>query len=482
MRPFALALMLAASAACSPAPPAKAPRPAAPRPKPPPPDLGAPAEGARAAPAPRRGCDEATHMALARELERLEGELDRLAVDAATAPWLTRLRALVETPCLFWPGLPGELQAEGPISVMALRAWWGAGGKQAVQHRLLPADRASKQSVVAPSLRNAYTLETHRHDRLAPLFCPAADRGCGAEASAYVRDVDLLLERAMLREAPPPRGLADVQDECADKARAEPEPGLRRASFDACIEQAVPLRTLVPLGRFRAPRGWLVLRGRRGHYGFCDELRAYHLESGAAYVARRCSELTFGAGGNVDHEATSRKAGLSVEAGAMSRYALRRLGLLLALHDRLDRDVRPEGMIIAAPADLPPPDPNQGAIGGSSGSSWGHSGQTQIAFRLSEGATPGALAEGHFLWPNSADVFEQVAGELVNAAEASFRPGCVPASLPPGLELGGAPGGVSQLDASPRSLAQARDELAGALAKLRDKPPLRCTGREALPP
>ena len=32
-------------------------------------------------------------------------------------------------------------------------------------------------------------------------------------------------------------------------------------------------------------RGWLVIRGRRGHYDFCDELHAYDLDSGSMVPA-----------------------------------------------------------------------------------------------------------------------------------------------------------------------------------------------------
>lgn len=56
-----------------------------------------------------------------------------------------------------------------------------------------------------------------------------------------------------------------------------------------------------PAGRFRSPKkGWLVVVGRRGHYHFCDTLSAYDLGTGAAYVARSCSQLKLADGGIVD--------------------------------------------------------------------------------------------------------------------------------------------------------------------------------------
>ncbi len=80
----------------------------------------------------------------------------------------------------------------------------------------------------------------------------------------------------------------------------------------------------LPLGRFRAPdRGWLVIRGRRGHYEFCDELRAYDVETGAAYVAKSCSGLHLRPGGSVDFEATNASRKAAVEAGRVDVANLR---------------------------------------------------------------------------------------------------------------------------------------------------------------
>ncbi len=52
-------------------------------------------------------------------------------------------------------------------------------------------------------------------------------------------------------------------------------------------------RIALPLGDVKAPdTGWLVIAGRRGHYEFCDTVRAYDLETGAAFIDDNCSELT----------------------------------------------------------------------------------------------------------------------------------------------------------------------------------------------
>ncbi|MCU0682895.1 MAG: hypothetical protein MUF34_11700 [Polyangiaceae bacterium] len=418
------------------------------------------------------------------QIKQIGAELGRAPAHADASPWLARLRAIAETPCLGRRPLPTWLDPKPdlrrPVLALALRTWWNEGGKSAAEHTIAQADYWGAHVFVGPTLRQAYALEAQRREPVAPLLCPTNEAGCGAEAAGYVSDIDQFLERVALRNT---LMMADgaptkTYDRCVAEARAEPVAGLRRARFAACAVQIMPRQARMPLGHFRAPRGWLVVRGRRGHYGFCDELRAYHLDSGAAYVARRCSELVL-SGPSVDEGETSKRAKLQVEAGTMNVSALRRLGLLLAFGRRLDPAVLAYAHSYEIPRDLPPAEP--GSLGAAEGSDDGyrHSGQTSLAFRLFE-TERGALAEGEVTWPDAYPPFDQTVDDLLVSAEASFRPGCVPAPLPPRLDLGGPTGGVSPVDASPGPLAQAHDELAAALEGLRRKPPARC--RSGAPP
>jgi hypothetical protein len=59
----------------------------------------------------------------------------------------------------------------------------------------------------------------------------------------------------------------------------------------------------------------IVIRGRRGHYDFCDELGAYDMETGAAYVAKSCSGLHLRTDGSVDFEGTNAARKAAVVAG-----------------------------------------------------------------------------------------------------------------------------------------------------------------------
>jgi len=59
-----------------------------------------------------------------------------------------------------------------------------------------------------------------------------------------------------------------------------------------CLEEHRPVAWALPLGRLQSPRvGWLIIRGRRGHYQFCDEVRAHDLETAQPNVAQSCSRL-----------------------------------------------------------------------------------------------------------------------------------------------------------------------------------------------
>ena len=48
----------------------------------------------------------------------------------------------------------------------------------------------------------------------------------------------------------------------------------------------------LPIGRMAAPtRGWFIIRGRRGHHAFCDEVRVFDLSKGSVYGTQSCSGL-----------------------------------------------------------------------------------------------------------------------------------------------------------------------------------------------
>ncbi|MFO0672345.1 MAG: hypothetical protein U0235_22425 [Polyangiaceae bacterium] len=150
---------------------------------------------------------------------------------------------------------------------------------------------------------------------------------------------------------PPLRPRSDSA--CEKRAAALPE--LERfADFRDCMRESTTPTTMLPLGSFKAPReGWLVVRGRRGHYSFCDETRAYDLATGSAYVVRSCGGLSLRNDGSVDHGKTRATQKRSDEAGRLAVDALREAAFVMALTEDVDRNVVPSGFGWYLPEGVP---------------------------------------------------------------------------------------------------------------------------------
>jgi hypothetical protein len=235
------------------------------------------------------------------------------------------------------------------------------------------------------------------------------------------------------------------------------------------IENAPRSLRYVSEKRLRAPeRGWLVMRGRRGHYAFADEVRAYDLATGAAYVARSGSALVL-AGPNVDLASTDARRQSESFAGRVAPDQVRELAFVLLTRSAL-AEVRlqveaarvPEGMPFTLAATAKPDRLGDGRSG------WASSAQTEIAYALVDGVA--TRHEGHFTWPNSSDRADDYADHLVQILEAGLEQGCAPARLPLAIGHGGArESAVSRLDADPARQADVFADLDRALARLRAK-------------
>jgi hypothetical protein len=232
----------------------------------------------------------------------------------------------------------------------------------------------------------------------------------------------------------------------------------------------------LPLGRVREPeRGWLVIRGRRGHYEFCDQLGVYDVETGAAYVAKSCSGLHLRPGGEVNFEATDASRKAAVEVGRVKVENLREAVWMMLLAPvaqeaflSADYFPLPQGMIPT------PPDPDASRrIAGSFG--W-NSGQTQLGWSwlTSDGQT---LASGTLRWPSSYSAPEAHAADLLRIAELGLISECPPARLP--VFAPSAPqSGVSARDAEPQELAALQGELATSLRQHASSAGCAAPGRE----
>jgi hypothetical protein len=410
---------------------------------------------ARAAPAAADPCRQDTSVR-ARAEERLRGLGRRIEAlgDAAPIGELVReLETLLGEPC-FGASRAGRARLPPLDSALALRDWWQRGGADWLSTGLERSEDdpdAAQRLMIPPDARPTLTLDTAPNSPIAPLLCPLAESGCGIETSGFLVRAERHLHDPTAE--PPHRDRAVAA--CAAAARKQPA-DRRSAAFRGCVEPLRGSYSALPLVRLRLPKsGWLVLRGRRGHYQYCDELRAYELATGSAWIVKSCDRLF--------HFETPPQpgGGIVVETGRLTTEHLREAAWFLMIAPFITPAFHPFSDRYTLPADLPlrPLDPRAPApeaprvIVTSSG-------QTEIAWTWAQAGA--ALASGHFTWDGMAAP-SRYAMQLVEVVEAGLRPGCAPTAPPVPLPGGDAVGGVSTVDAAPARLVATGDRLLRAL-------------------
>jgi hypothetical protein len=442
--------------------------------------LATPARAQDVAPALQDYCAEGGPDATAaRAVVRALGDaIDDPAVSLAELE--RRYRELVATPCF---ALASHF-APRFRSRAALRTWWEEGGEDWLYH-LAEGHTPGRalEVVIPPEERPALSLEASPPDHpLRSLLCSETDEACGRETAGWMLRAQGAFDAHAARERERQRaageeaiaeGDADGAARATEASRfaacgreASGAPALERfPRWRACIGGMRDQVSSLPVGRLQAPtRGWLVLRGRRGHYDFCDEIRAYDLATGAAYVATSCSALVLGAGGSVRGAATDAARASSVVAGRLPVDALREAAWMLLVGTEVDRH-HETVRHVPLPVDVPTRHRTDvlGAMG--HGSGWGSSAQTRLRWVWVDGGR--VRVEGTLTWPDSDAAAEDHGAALVRVAEASLAPGCAPAPLPRGLVLGPPSDGVSALDADAASLRRAAEALEAALRRAR---------------
>lgn len=456
-------------AACEPPPPPRvAPAPVvsgpaavAPPPAPPPaPEAREPRSGA-----PLEGCSAADEASTKAELRAIGARI-RAATQESSAPSLyAELGAAWRRPCLVHIARIAPPPASG--SLAALRAAWDAGlGGVLIDSVGGLTDRAGRALAMPPEVPRALDDDAKR--ALAPVLCTDAAPAC-ARVRSYVMRAEASFAATVARDerrAPPGEA-----DRCERALDAWPAGGDRPTAFEAwssCVAQAAPRAWIYADVALRAPdRGWLVLRGRRGHYQFSDEVRAYDLASGAAYVAKSSSGLVLGAGGGVDMAGTDAGRTIATEVGRVAPDQLRELAFVLlakraVIQARVGvhRATVPQGI----PFEMTPPGQLRVMSTHRSGG-WRSSAQTTIGFAWVDGAK--VLARGDLRWPTASEVVDDHADDLVRVMEAGLVPACAPARLPKGLaSLARGAGAVSSIDADPARQGAVHDDLDRALEGL----------------
>jgi hypothetical protein len=420
------------------------------------------------------------HDAAAKALDALDADIRKLGPASDPAPLMKRLQALGDQQCF---RIVGGLSADAK-SGLALRTWWEDGGHAVAAGAL---ELGGKDPIVwvAPDVRRALTRETAADHRLVPLLCPAYDESCGRDTDGWRLRAEAALERAARARHAQGEGfrqtLADwkrerppTDDDCPAYARKAP--GRRKlASFQECLDATAGRSPTFPIGRVKKPlAGWLVVSGRRGHYAFCDELRAFDLATGSTYRVASCSGLALMSGGAVDHRATDGARKPDRERGLVSLDEIREAAWMLLQLGELDKDVRTHGFGQAPPEDLPleREDNEERTFGIGMGSISMSSGQTQLTWRVT--AAGRELGGGTITWPRDLnDDAEAYATELLDVAEHSFMPGCPPAAPPAALVAQLANLSANRLDTDTNSLNTAATSLDGSWRALLGE---RCTG------
>lgn len=384
-------------------------------------------------------------------LTELGGKIEALPPDHSPEPLRKVLHSLLETRCF--------LIASGDVedkfdSGLSLTTWWKHGGKEWLSS-VLSSDR---KFVLPPSARSTLALDGKPNQPLASILCGLADPACGRQTGGWVERAEAAFAahaaRAQARRAAQskePRDKLDgfPRDEADCVARAEKvSPDWRYKEWKPCAKFLRPAEEALPLGRVRTPaRGFFVIRGRRGHYSFCDEIRVYDLASGAAYVAQSCSNLALFQDGVVDGARTDASRSAQLVTGRLPADNLREAVWMTLLLGKVESRTHRQAYRVALPPGIEPKVPRGGSYSGfaGGGSSWRSSGQTQLDWVWLDGGR--VLARGHLTWPHSDSASATHAADLLQIAEAGLQPGCPPSSLPPVRLLTGEPPGVNRRDA-----------------------------------
>lgn len=417
------------------------------------------------------GCTEAEHASVAVRIESLRRRFvvvrvsDRAALRAGTpedADARAAIAAVWRSPCLAHVARFFPPPSHGSFEELHMLWSAGLGEVLAASNGGLPTHNGARYFLIPPSLPDP--IDANTRAALTPWLCPPGAR-CG-QVGSYVARAEHGWDRdeeqhGWWRTAPHDYPCGNAQD-------LRPDEEAVKTPFEAWAECIVATTArshrYAPLG-FRAPeRGWLVLRGRRGHYSFADEIRAYDLATGAAWVATSASALVL-AGTEVDVAASDAQRKPEVYAGKVSRDEVREIAFVL-LTAKAVRSIRSEARI-----KILPPEVELSLTRGSIASvepqpfEWRSSAQTELAWTLvDEGRV---LAKGSLTWSGSADAAQQHAADLVKVLEAGLERGCAPAKLPTGI-VRGASGWVSPIDARPDAQRVVFGRLADALEALRD--------------
>jgi hypothetical protein len=404
-----------------------------------------------------RRCEPESRASIAGQtaLAALHERISRLADHDPTGPALERFATLLSTECFRFALESPRMPA--PDTALSLKQWWMDGGHEWLASYLeLPelglSTDLKKHIVVPPDTRRTLRIGAGSA-HLAPLLCALDDPKCGADTQGWRTRAESFLSLHRVREEEQDRE-SDVRKDLAvhygscEEIAAKSSDALRYRAWRDCLESRRPQQWTLPLGRLKAPiSGWLIVSGRRGHYSFCEAIGAYHVETGAAYIAESCSDLVLGDEGGVDRRATERAARSRMRTGTLRLDNLREAAWALLLFKEAE-EVQAQAEYHALPNDMTPVLSSKESEGSVvfSGGQWMSTAQTILDW--SWVPETGPAATGELTWPTSSNGVEEHAAQLLEVAEGTLIEGCPP-SPPPSLDLVRKRIRVNQVDAVP---------------------------------
>ena len=371
-----------------------------------------------------------------RELQEIGARIESLAQDDSPNAEFEALKSLLKRTCFeLAPPWPQARDVE-PQTAIALQTFWQSGGERWFEQFLALHGEAPLYSWTAPTLLKSFGSDLDREHPLASLLCPLGAAECGLETRAWELRARSYVEEFEGRKTesdPTGKAAAPVRgsrEHCRDLAVKKPR--LERwLSWMHCLQQAEATKAALPLGHMKAPdSGWWLIQGRRGHYSFCDEIRAYHLQTGSAYVVSKCGQLVVLKGGTGDETGSDRLGTVKTRVGRLSLDLLREAAWMAFLAPEVQDTVVLSGTSAALPPELIPARlSGQGRGLGYASQRRGSSAQTRLNWSWSKNQQHSH--SGGLIWPEDYDraAYNHAVG-LLKTAEASFVASCAPEPLP----------------------------------------------------
>ncbi len=378
---------------------------------------------------------EPAFVAARRELQEIGDRVEALAPGDNPKAAFEALKTLLTGPCFrLAPHWPRWSDVE-PETASALQNFWEAGGEPWFAQFLGLHASPPVYSWTVPTLRKSFGSDKDQAHPLAPLLCPLGGTECGRETRGWELRAESAFEGFSYRKSS-----EDVTRTAAESSRrgrnhcrdlAVEKPRLDRWSvWMKCLQDTEARQDALPLGHMRAPdSGWWVLEGRRGHHSFCDEIRAYHLETGTAFVVSSCSRLVLRNDGSVDGRGTDALRKAQTRVGQLSLDSLREAAWMTFLAPEVQAGVVLSGTGTALPPEVTPVQRSGQGMGFGAFSGSGSSAQTRVNWSWSRSQSHRHC--GDLTWPEEYDrAGYDHAVKLLQIAEASFVESCPRAALP----------------------------------------------------